>query len=178
MLHDARATRDGSKIIDIGTGSGCIAITLAVELPQAKLFATDVSARALEVATANAQKFSANVTFIHNNILTQKLPFTVDVIVSNPPYIARGERNVLPANVVDYEPELALFVDSNDPLLFYRMLLSRAKESLNRSGTLAVEVNERFGRETFELFREQSFKDVELIRDVYGKNRIVKGVLS
>ena len=106
------------RILDIGTGSGCIAATLALELPETTVFATDVSAGALQLASVNAQNLGANVQFLQHDILREALPFSIDIIVSNPPYIAWSERGTMAKNVTDFEPELALFVNSNDPLYF------------------------------------------------------------
>jgi release factor glutamine methyltransferase len=166
------------QIIDIGTGSGCIAITLFLELSDAKIFATDVSERALQIASHNALKMNAQVQFLKHDILESPLPFQADIIVSNPPYIGLDERNTLSKNVVDYEPDLALFVDSKDPLVFYRALIKRAKESLGENGLLAVEINERYGQDVCQLFRDHKFDDVYVLQDVFGKDRIVKGILS
>ena len=166
------------RIVDIGTGSGCIAISLALELPASEIFATDVSVDALNVAMENACTLNADVHFEQHNILENLLPLSVDVMVSNPPYIARHERNGMPANVVDFEPDMALFVSDDNPFIFYETILYRAKESLLPEGLLAVEINERYGSEILGLFKKHGFLSVEIINDVYGKNRIVKGILS
>jgi release factor glutamine methyltransferase len=166
------------RILDIGTGSGCIAATLALELPEAKVFATDVSAAALQTASANAQVLSADVQFLQHDILSEALPFSIDIIVSNPPYITWSERDTIAKNVTDYEPELALFVDSKDPLLFYKAIVTAAKKSLTTDGLLAVEINERFGAEMHQLFQNSGLDQVEVLQDILGKDRIVKGVLS
>jgi release factor glutamine methyltransferase len=173
-----RSKTANCRILDIGTGSGCIAITLAKELPTAEVIAIDVSPAALNVASANADKLGAKVLFEINDILIGKVPAPIDVIVSNPPYITRDEMKSMPRNVVAYEPETALFVDSREPLLFYKAIVSRAKESLKTKGLLAVEINERFGNEVHQLFIENNFKEVELMQDLFGKNRIVKGISS
>lgn len=166
------------EIVDIGTGSGCIAVTLSLELPHARVVGTDVSDEALQIAAANAEKLEANVQFQNQDILSSRLSFSCDIIVSNPPYIEWVEHDTMPKNVVEYEPPLALFVDSPDPLLFYKAILHQAKESLRSGGLLAVEINERFGREVHQLFIEHNFKAVQVIPDIFGKNRIVKGILS
>ncbi len=166
------------RVLDIGTGSGCIAVTLAKELPDAEVLATDVSNAALNVASTNAEKLGAKVVFEISDVLTDKLPAPVDVIVSNPPYITWDEMKSMPQNVVVYEPQAALFVDSNEPLLFYKAIINRAKESLKLNGLLIVEINEQFGNEVYQLFIENNFKEVALIRDLFGKNRIVKGISS
>ena len=173
-----RREKANCGVLDIGTGSGCIATTLALELRGAKVFATDVSERALELASANAAMLGANVQFLQHNVLREALAFSVDIVVSNPPYIAWNERSAMARNVTDYEPELALFVDSNDPLLFYKAIVNRAKESLSLNGLLAVEINERFGEDVRKLFAENDLREVEILQDALGKDRIVKGVLS
>jgi release factor glutamine methyltransferase len=178
VINFARQTgRANTRIIDIGTGSGCIAVTLALELPNTKIFATDISEDALKVAVHNADKLGAKVEFITHDVIGSELPLTVDIIVSNPPYIAKSERVNMQTNVIGYEPEMALFVDSKDPLLFYKALVSKAKKSLSACGLLAVEVNERYGNEVRQLFQSNSFEDVQVVQDLFGKDRIVKGIL-
>ncbi|HYI76508.1 MAG TPA: peptide chain release factor N(5)-glutamine methyltransferase [Chryseolinea sp.] len=167
-----------TRIIDIGTGSGCIAITLALELRDTEVFGTDISSEALVTATANAERLNAKTQFVKHDVLKSKLPFSIDIIVSNPPYIGWDEHSTMSKNVVEYEPKLALFVDSDDPLLFYKAIVTRATESLTAHGLLAVEINERFGQEVKQLFVANQFYDVEIVKDIFGKDRIVKGVLS
>jgi release factor glutamine methyltransferase len=166
------------RLMDIGTGSGCIAITLSLELESVETFGTDTSTEALLTASANARKLNANVQFLKHDILNKKLPFPIDVIVSNPPYIAWNEISTMSKNVVEFEPKTALFVDSSEPLLFYKALVTRAQESLARGGLLACEINERFGKEVQRLYVANNFHEVEIIQDAFGKDRIVKGVLS
>jgi release factor glutamine methyltransferase len=165
------------QIIDVGTGSGCISITLSLELPDAKIFATDVSDGALQLANHNCLNRGAKVQFIKHDILRTALPGSADIIVSNPPYVTWGERSTMSANV-SYEPELAVFVPSNDPLIFYKALLEKAKESLKPNGLLAVEINERYGKEVHQLFRDHELEEVQVLSDLFGKDRIVKGILS
>lgn len=176
MVHGTK--RSKCRIMDVGTGSGCIAITLSLELKQVEIFGSDVSEHALMIANRNANILGAHVRFLHHDILKSKLPVALEIIVSNPPYISWNEKNTMNKNVLEYEPELALFVDSNNPLLFYKTLLERAKESLTPMGLLVVEINERFGNEIRQLFHANQFQDVQVIQDVFGKDRIVKGVLS
>ena len=166
------------RILDIGTGSGCIAVTLALELDKVEMLGTDISSEALITASGNAARLNANVQFLYHDVLKDKIPFSIDVIVSNPPYIAWQERASMDKNVLDYEPDLALFVDSDDPLKFYKAIVERSGESLTPDGLLAVEINERFGKEVKQLFETNNFFGVEVIQDAYGKERIVKGVLS
>lgn len=178
VIDHSKRRNKKCKIADIGTGSGCIAVTLALELPDCEIIATDVSDDALNVAAGNAHRLDAKVRFEQHDILAEILPFSIDIIVSNPPYISRDERDNMPKNVVHFEPDRALFVDAGNPLVFYRALLSRAKESLLPHGMLAVEINERYGEEICQLLTDRNFQEVEVVKDVYGKDRIVKGILS
>ena len=178
VLDHTKKKNNNLRIVDIGTGSGCIAISLALELPDSEIFATDVSMDALNVAMENARRLNADVHFEQHNILENLLPLSVDVMVSNPPYITRHERDGMPRNVVDFEPDMALFVSDDDPFIFYETILYRAKESLLPEGLLAVEINERYGSEILGLFNKHGFLSVEIINDVYGKNRSVKEILS
>jgi release factor glutamine methyltransferase len=142
------------------------------------VLATDVSDAALIVAEGNSRRLGATVEFGSHNILQDKPPGSFDIIVSNPPYIEGHEKNSMSKNVVAYEPEIALFVNSDDPLLFYKAIVRHAMMSLGQNGLLAVEINERFGHEVLALFVDNNFQDAQLLQDVFGKNRIVKGVLS
>lgn len=178
VLDHTKKKNPESRIVDIGTGSGCIAISLALEMPSSEVFATDVSKDALKLAMENARRIHADVHFEEHNILQSILPLSVDVMVSNPPYISMHERDNMPRNVVDFEPDVALFVSDEDPFIFYETLLRRANESLLPDGLLAVEVNERYGSEIVGLFSTHGFRSVEMVQDVFGKNRIVKGILS
>lgn len=162
------------KILDIGTGSGCIAITLAKNLPAASVFAIDVSKDALATAKRNAIRNEAKVTFIEKDILAAKsLPEDFDIIVSNPPYVRNVEKHEIKKNVLDYEPHLALFVDDNDPLLFYRKIAQLAKKSLPKSGKLYFEINQYLGPETVNMLENENFSSVLLKKDIYGNNRMV-----
>jgi release factor glutamine methyltransferase len=161
-------------VLDIGTGSGCIAITLAKELPAKRVLALDVSEAALRVANENAQELNAAVEFHHGNALAEKFPAQqIEILVSNPPYIASAEKKSMNKNVLEYEPHLALFVEDHDPLVFYKMLAQKGFESLLSNGRVFVEINERFGEEVSELFLNTGFKQVQIIKDLQGKNRIV-----
>jgi release factor glutamine methyltransferase len=163
-------------LLDIGTGSGAIAITLALELPHAEVHATDISHDALDTAKRNAAKLNANVSFMFHNILRQDLPLQAwDVIVSNPPYISLSEKASMSNNVVHYEPELALFVPDDEPLIFYDALVKKGKRGLKLGGLLCVEINERFGTAVRDLFVQQGFLGTTITQDVSGKDRIVSG---
>lgn len=170
-LHGAPHTL---SILDIGTGSGCIATTLALELPPAKIYATDVSPAALQVAAQNANALHAQVSILPHDILAEPLPFTnLSAIVSNPPYITEREQAAMHANVLHYEPHLALFVPNEDPLLFYRAIVTQAFPALASKGLLAVEINEQYAAGVAEAFGAAGFIDMKTLRDIQGKDRIV-----
>lgn len=165
---------NGAKILDVGTGSGCIAITLKLELKQSEVFATDISQGALQVASQNARHHAASVTFLHHDVLHELIPVkNLDILVSNPPYIARYEQNLMNPNVVKYEPHIALFVNDNDPLLFFKALADQGKAALKPGGQILVEINERLGAEIVELFLQSGYNSVSVIQDLSGKDRIV-----
>jgi len=161
-----------SKILDIGTGSGCIAITLALELIAAQVTATDISKEALTVAQHNADTLKTHVTLLHHDILSAAIPGSYDVIVSNPPYISAEEKNKMKKNVLDYEPHLALFSE-HDPLLFYRRIAVNSRKALNKNGTVLVEINEHFGNETLSIFQSAGFSTCEIVKDLQNKDRIL-----
>lgn len=164
------------KILDIGTGTGCIAISLAKNLPNAKVFAMDVSDKALTVAKRNAERNNVDITFIHQSVLeTNDLGETFDIIVSNPPYVRNLEKEEIKKNVLDYEPHLALFVEDNDALLFYRKITELAKINLAENGQLYFEINQYLGNEMVQLLQQHNFKDVELRKDIYGNDRMISG---
>ena len=162
------------KIIDIGTGSGCIAISLAKNLPNASVFALDVSKKALEIAQINALQNETKITFIEKNILeTTNFEQQFDVIVSNPPYVRNLEKAEISANVLDYEPHLALFVDDTDALLFYRKIAQLAMINLSQNGKLYFEINQYLGKETVALLEKTGLKNIALLQDIYGNNRMI-----
>ncbi len=164
------------KILDIGTGSGCIAIALAKNLPDAQVFAIDVSAAALDVAKRNAKRNQAHVTFIQIDILTtENLIETFDIIVSNPPYVRNLEKHEIKNNVLDNEPHLALFVDDLDALIFYRKIVALAIKNLSENGALYFEINQYLAKETMDLLETNGFSHMELRKDIYGNNRMVFG---
>jgi release factor glutamine methyltransferase len=164
------------RILDIGTGSGCIAISLAKNIPNAPVFAVDISEKALAIAQKNAQSNEVNVTFIHKNILeTEDLDEQFDIIVSNPPYVRELEKVEIKKNVLDNEPHLALFVEDNDALVFYRKIAELAQKNLAPNGQLFFEINQYLGKEMVELLEKMNFKNVELRKDIYGNDRMMKG---
>ena len=164
------------RVLDIGTGSGCIAISLARALKFAQIDALDVSCDALAVARDNAAALKAKVRFFESDILLPQPAATYDIIVSNPPYICWSEREAMERNVKDYEPGQALFVPDNDPLLFYKSIAPYAMQSLDKGGRLYLEINQRFGREVKQLLEDNGFDEVRIIEDSYGKVRFAAAV--
>lgn len=160
------------RILDIGTGSGAIAVSLALEFANAEVTGWDISAEALSVAIDNAQALGAKVCFEQVDILNSGVcNRTWDVIVSNPPYVLNSEKEYMKSNVTKYEPGLALFVDDDDPLIFYRAIAGFAEGHLNSGGRLYFEINQKFGNETVELL--SAFESVEVVKDIHGADRIV-----
>lgn len=163
------------KILDIGTGSGCIAISLAKNIINATVSAIDVSEQALVIAKKNAQNNSVNVSFINQNILeTEDLGQQFDIIVSNPPYVRNLEKEEIKKNVLDNEPHLALFVEDKDALIFYKKIADLALKNLTTNGILFFEINQYLGPETVALLEELQFKDIELRKDIYGNDRMIR----
>ena len=169
------------KILDIGTGSGCIAISLAKLLKDSIVTAVDVSEKALEVAKKNAAANNVNVQFVLDDILNPQnlelIDNQYDIIVSNPPYVCESEKSEMRANVLDYEPSTALFVSDNDPLIFYRKILEFAQKTLKPNGEVWFEINEKFGKEMTNLCHEKGFKNSEIIKDFRGKDRVLRADL-
>ena len=177
----------GSKklnILDIGTGSGCIPISLKKEIPNSNVFSVDVSEKALEMAKKNAVDKEVEVHFILQNILeiddlielsasNFQLPALFDVIVSNPPYVRNLEKQEIKKNVLEYEPHLALFVEDTDALLFYRKIAQLALTSLTPNGKLFFEINQYLGKETVVLLENLGFKNIELRKDFVGNDRMI-----
>ena len=165
------------SLLDIGTGSGCIAISLKIEIPEAEVVAIDISADALALAQQNATFHKVPLTFIEKDVLHMHptdFATTFDVLVSNPPYIAMAEKDSMKANVLANEPHVALFVPDNDPLIFYDRIAALAQAKLNLGGFLFFEINELFGKEVLELLVKKGFKHLELRKDLFGKDRMVK----
>lgn len=163
-----------AKILDIGTGSGCIALSLARRLPEAKVAACDISESAAEVFAINRALLGVEAEFFAIDILSDELTENYDLIVSNPPYVLESEREAMRANVLDYEPELALFVPDSDPLRFYNRIAELATASLNLGGWLYFEINESFGAQTVAMLEAKGFSKVEACRDMFDKQRIVR----
>ncbi len=165
------------RIIDIGTGSGSIALALKNHFPVAEVSGLDVSKDALKVASENGRSIRLEVNWIHGNILydtniDEEEHF--DLIVSNPPYVLNSERSGMNVNVLEFEPGRALFVEDGDPLVFYRAIASFSREHLNDSGSLWVEINERFGLEAAKLFLNAGFRQVNVLKDIHEKERFIR----
>ncbi|KAA6342323.1 Release factor glutamine methyltransferase [termite gut metagenome] len=161
------------RILDIGTGSGCIAISLAKHIPQAIVSAWDISEEALTIAQENNKRSGTNVTFYNKDILSISLcEGEYDVIVSNPPYVTEGEREEMEARIVDWEPAIALFVPNNDPLRFYRHIARLGKYLLPAKGKLYFEINQAYGEETSRMLSESGYSHVRIMKDLFEKDRI------
>jgi release factor glutamine methyltransferase len=161
--------------LDIGTGSGCIPIALAKH-KDAKVLAIDVSEDALLIAEENAKNNEVEIDFIHQDILQTNYLQKVDLIVSNPPYVLESEKEKMQENVLDYEPELALFVEDKNPLIFYKKIASLAFNFLNENGKLFFEINAKFGKETIEMLADIGFVNIELKKDMNDKDRMIKAI--
>ena len=161
--------------LDIGTGSGCIPIALAKNT-DAKVLAIDVSEDALLIAEENAKNNEVEIDFIHQDILQTNYLQKVDLIVSNPPYVLESEKEKIQENVLDYEPELALFVEDKNPLIFYKKIASLAINFLNENGKLFFEINAKFGKETIEMLADIGFVNIELKKDMNDKDRMIKAI--
>jgi release factor glutamine methyltransferase len=180
LVKQDQQGRSGLRVLDVGTGSGCVAVAVARLLPKAEVIAVDISAEALAVARRNALKYAPQVTFQQVDILT-RLPDNIalgslDVLVSNPPYVRESERPLMRENVLAWEPALALFVPDDDPLLFYRRLVEVGCELLTEGGTIYLEINEALGSETAALLNPQDFDNVQVLPDLFGKPRVVRGM--
>lgn len=166
------------NVLDIGTGSGCIPVSIKKNIPSVNMYAVDVSADALEVAKKNAEIHETQIDFRQVDMLSaadiDNIKF--DYIISNPPYITKNESNTMAQNVLDFEPHLALFVEDNDPLLFYRRIADFALKNLNESGQLFFEINQKYGTAVKKLLEEKGFDSVEIYKDINGNERIVSCV--
>lgn len=179
IIKDRLNPNDSITILDIGTGSGCIAISLAKKIPGAKVYAIDVSEQAIKVAEENAKINKVNITFVKADILeSQDLFRSFDVIVSNPPYVRELEKREMRSNVLNNEPSRALFVSNDQPLIFYEKITSLAKSKLKKEGVLYFEINQYLGLETKNMIEKSGFVSVEIRRDLYGNERMIKACLN
>ena len=180
ILENSKPKTQNSKlkILDIGTGSGCIAISLAKNLSNTDVFALDISSEALKIAKKNALLNNVDIYFSEIDILnTPDLPEKYNIIVSNPPYVRELEKELMQQNVLAYEPHLALFVKDNNPLLFYDRIADLANKHLSKKGSLYFEINQYLGNETVALLKQKGFQNIELKKDIFGVDRMIKAVI-
>ena len=174
-----RVQNSGFKILDVGTGSGCIAIALKNKLPLSEVWACDISDQALNIARINADALQATIDFVPLNFLDpgqrKQLP-NVDVIVSNPPYVPQNEKTEMKRNVVEYEPSTALFVTDDDPLIFYKAIAEFGREKLNKGGRIYAEIHENLGEPVKGLFLSEGYQTVQLKKDLQEKDRMIKAI--
>ena len=175
-LQESTTNSSPITILDIGTGSGAIAITLSKELGNSKVTAIDIDPETLIVATNNATNLNAEIEFIEADILKFSPTKSYDIIVSNPPYVTMEQKKVMHQNVTKHEPDKALYVADNDPLIFYRRIVQLSSVALKRGGSLYFEINEDYGVETADLLVQGGFADIRVIKDFNNKDRIVCGV--
>ncbi|GGF73550.1 peptide chain release factor N(5)-glutamine methyltransferase [Wenyingzhuangia marina] len=174
ILNDY-STAPNLDVLDIGTGSGCIPIALSKSLNDANINTIDISTKAIETAKKNAEINKVNINFIHQDILTtNQFPQQYDVIVSNPPYVRNLEKAEMQKNVLEFEPHLALFVEDNDPVIFYKKIAELAISAIKPKGALYYEINQYLGKETIELLKQIGFKNIELKKDMFGNDRMIK----
>ncbi len=177
ILEDNPKSVSGIRILDIGTGSGCIAIALAKYLPGTQVSAVDISEKALVVAKQNAKMNGVVVLFQQADVRSMDLgDDKYDIIVSNPPYVLESEKLEIKEHVKNSEPSLALFVPDKQPLLYYEYLAEVAEKSLKSGGSLYLEINEKFGKQLSDLLKEHMLTNIELRKDLYGKDRFIKGI--
>jgi release factor glutamine methyltransferase len=180
LITRAQAGRPGARVLDVGTGSGCLAIALARELPASHVLAVDISAGALAVAGRNAARYAPGVRLAQVDILAgwpaEVAPASLDIVVSNPPYVRDSERALMRENVLAWEPATALFVPDHDPLLFYRRLAVVGEALLRPGGSIWLEINEVLGAETAALFADEAFEQVAVLDDFLGRPRFVRAV--
>ena len=166
---------DACRLLDIGTGSGCIAISLDKNLPDAKVDAWDISEEALAIARKNNEELDAQVIFRRQDVFSADgmQGASYDIIVSNPPYVTETEKTEMEANVLDWEPGLALFVPDEDPLRFYRRIAELGRELLRPGGKLYFEINQAYGQDMIRMIEMNQYRDVRVIKDIFGKDRIL-----
>jgi release factor glutamine methyltransferase len=179
IIQENKINSKPTKILDIGTGSGCIAISLAKNLPNAVVHAIDICKNTLDLAKKNAQKNNVIVSFTKKNILeTEDLRDYYDIIVSNPPYVRHLEKEGIKKNVLDNEPHIALFVADDDALIFYKKIAALALKNLSKNGKLYFEINQYLGKETIEILENYGFKNIKLRQDIYGNDRMITASIN
>lgn len=177
IIEDVKKNSDKIKILDIGTGSGCIAISLAKNIPNAEIWALDTSKKALKIAQENAILNNIEIKFINEDILQlDELTTQFNSIVSNPPYVRDLEKKEIKNNVLDNEPHLALFVKDSNPLLFYDKITDFGKKNLIPNGNLYFEINQYLGKETMDLLEKKELKNIELRKDIFNNDRMIKAI--
>ncbi|MEE4177567.1 MAG: peptide chain release factor N(5)-glutamine methyltransferase [Bacteroides sp.] len=171
------SSQPGVSLLDVGTGSGCIPVSLAKKLPNARVMACDVSEEVLEVASHNAAKNQVKVDFFRCDVLRDDPQLrNLEVVVSNPPYVMEKEKELMLPNVLEHEPSAALFVSNENPLIFYHAIASKARRWLKPGGFLFFEINENLGKETVECIEKEGFNEVILKRDLNGRHRMIRAV--
>jgi len=181
LLKSAKSKKRALSILDIGTGSGCIALGIKKNLPGSNVTAIDKSSEALVTARKNSDKLQLMVDFYQLDILDSghwKELGQFDFIVSNPPYVLESEKNLMDKNVVENEPPVALFVPESDPLIFYRTIASFSKSHLKPNGSLFFEIHEKMGKELMYMLGKNGFNSVELKQDLSGKNRMIRAFIN
>src|SRR5690554_398669 len=175
ILNDFEKTKNKIKAVDIGTGSGCIALALKKNLTQSEITAIDVSSEALEVVKQNAKELELPLDVLQLDILKNSLPIgDLDFMVSNPPYVCETEKLQMRSNVLEFEPSLALFVDDSDPLIFYRRILQVANKAVKERGSVYFEINERFSEETIKMAKEIGWHTIQVKKDIFGRDRMMR----
>lgn len=176
IVSDYRDQRE-LRVLDIGSGSGCIPLALKDELNTSEVYSIDISERALSIAEKNALNLRLNVSFVRCDVLNDELPVSeLDIVVSNPPYVTQSERSEMHKNVLEFEPDLALFVEDEEPLLFYQVIAAKAKEALKVGGALYFEINRAHGPSLTEMLAGMGYTNLELRKDLIGNDRMVKAI--
>lgn len=165
------------SIIDIGTGSGCIAISIAKN-KNVNVHAIDISNTSIKLAKKNADFHGVSINFLNIDILTENISNKVDIVVSNPPYVLKKEKKHMNKNVIDYEPEIAIFVDDNNPFIFYKIIAKKAKKILNRNGKIYFEINENYSEEVMKILKDYGYVNIKLKKDINDRNRMIKATLK
>lgn len=176
LVEDYLTEQPQARVLDIGTGSGCIAASVALKVPEALVSAMDISTSALQVAERNAITLKANVSFFHADILKYSADEKYDLIVSNPPYVRESEKKEMLKNVLEYEPAKALFVTDEDPLLFYHAIIRFAKDGLIDNGAIFFEVNQYLASDVGTLLGKENYKSIQINKDINGNDRFVSAI--
>jgi release factor glutamine methyltransferase len=178
LVLDVRQEGLPINVLDIGTGSGCIATSITLSMPYANVDGLDISSSALAVARRNAENLGAEINYFQADIFTYSTKKKYDIIISNPPYVRESEKKLMNANVINYEPAKALFVDDSDPLIFYNCILEFSKNALSANGAIFFEVNEAFAIDVANLLKKANYHKIEVVKDINGKDRFVYGIAT